>query len=74
MSDFTNITDVAVNFEEIAQSDAVDFMNIGDEGVIVVVSSVGFGEGGFGDGPFGGGETTLIVSGVTTTWTNIETP
>lgn len=52
--------------------DLGDFILIGDEGVILI-PGVGFGEGGFGEGPFGG-ETSVIISGATTEWTNIETP
>lgn len=58
---------------ESQQSDS-DFIDIGDEGVIIVSAAVGFGEGGFGEGPFGGGEEVIMISGGETEWTNITEP
>lgn len=54
--------------------DASDFVNIGDEGLITVTTSVGFGEGGFGEGGFGGDTITVEVGSSSTVWTNISTP
>lgn len=50
-----------------------DFINIGDNGIIIVTTTTGFGEGGFGEGPFGGGVQVATISAVTV-WTNIATP
>lgn len=72
MSDFTEETDVSGTFEEYTDDTGVDFVDIGDEGIIIV-SGYGYGEGGYGEGPYGGG-TTIIVSGSTTEWTDIDTP
>lgn len=74
MSDFTSIPDSGVPFTTFEEDTGVDFVAIGDQGVIVVTTQTGFGEGGFGEGPFGGGTTTVILSGGTTIWTNINTP
>lgn len=57
-----------------SQQSESDFIAIGDEGSVVVVSGSGFGEGGFGEGPFGGTEEVVIISGSETQWTNITEP
>ena len=55
--------------------DDSDFIPVGDEGVLqIITEEVGFGEGGFGEGPFGGGTQTVIVNGSDTAWTDIDEP
>lgn len=72
MSDFTNSVDVGGTFIAIQPDTPVDFVNIGDIGLLVT-EGLRFGEGGFGQGPFGGG-TGLMISGGITIWININTP
>lgn len=71
MSDFANIQEFRSAFTEAELDDGVDFVATGDNGFLVIPGS-GFGEDGFGEGPFGGED--LIVHGITTPWTNINTP
>ena|SRR5580765_2917085 len=51
--------------------DTHDFLLVDDEASDVVVTTfIGFNEGGFGDNGFGGEETTTIISGSVTEWTD----
>lgn len=72
MSDFTEILDSDGVFELYVEDSGVDFVDIGDEGVIII-SGYGYGEGGYGEGGYGGG-STVIVESSTTVWTDIENP
>lgn len=76
MPDFTNIgaNTTVSDFSNVAQSDLVTFVNTGDNGVLIVTTHIGFGEGGFGEGPFGGEITSFVLNPLTTVWTDIETP
>ena len=73
MSDFTNEIDVHVNFSTYELDSGVDFISIGDFGVIVIPGTP-YGEGEYGEGPYGGGDQELIIEGSFTEWTNINTP
>jgi hypothetical protein len=71
VSDFTNITEIAGVFAETEEDSGVDFVSVGDAGLIVIEGD-GFGEGAFGSGPFGGAQVVILSS--STTWTDVETP
>lgn len=73
MSDFSNIIDVSGVFTDFELDEGVDFVAIGEGGVIIVEGS-GYGDDGYGDGPYGGSTTTIIIDNPTTVWTNINTP
>jgi hypothetical protein len=74
MSDFSNLAESSGFFDEMELDTGVDFVNIGDEGVLVISSGGGFGEGGFGEGPFGGAVDSIVINLPGTVWTNIDTP
>lgn len=73
MSDFTNISDVSVNFEDVELDDGVDFFDSGDFQTIII-PSLNYGEGDYGMGPYGGSPGSIIITSPTTEWTNIDTP
>lgn len=72
VSDFTDETDIRIQFSELELDDGVDFIEVGDNGFVVVPGS-GWGEGGWGEGPWGG-DATVVVASPTTVWTNIDEP
>lgn len=73
MSDFTNVIEGAISFQTYELDEGVDFINIGDFGVITIPAS-GWGENGWGDDPWGGEEQIITVDGTETIWTNMDTP
>ena len=54
--------------------DVSDFINIGDEGVIIVTQESAYGEGAYGEGVYGGSSTVIPIGGGETEWTDIYTP
>lgn len=72
MSDFTDILDIRINFDETELDLGVDFIETSDFGTITVLGS-GFGEGGFGEGPFGG-TASYSIPAPNTEWIDVDEP
>lgn len=54
--------------------DLGDFTEIGDEGLIVISVSSGWGDEAWGDERWGGEDESVIVTGGDTEWTDIDEP
>lgn len=71
MSDFTNITDIHIDFTETELDSGVDFFSTDDLGTVIISGS------GWGDdwgGPWGGEDVVIPVLSPTTQWTDIDEP
>lgn len=73
MSDFTNITDIHIDFTETELDDGVDFTSTDDMGT-VIISGSGWGDGPWGDMPWGGEDLVIPVVAPTTQWTDVDEP
>lgn len=72
MSDFTNITDIHIDFTETELDSGVDFFSTDDMGTVIIAGS-GWGDD-WGDIPWGGEDVVIPVLAPTTQWTNIDEP